>query len=251
MADEKEGAVVEEVKETKPAAGAQADPDKVPFSEHPRWKEVYGNLKEYKQYGSPREIEAKLNRAAELETAFAQAAREAAEAEAAAAKTPEDEKQEKIERQAQAQLRKLLPELEELENLKAANAARWNRLEQAAVGETRTLLKELGETDTKEEVLKMSDILADVIKNDPDLYAEYEINPRKAVRGAFDAFAARFKSAGERTAAAKRQNDRESAAKLPKAHGGGGEGGGGEVKPPTNLNEATKRAIERLKGMEF
>lgn len=253
MADEKEVKVEE--KEAKVAAdGAQSDDGKgVPFSDHPRWKEVYGAYKDYKRLGDPRDIESKLNEAASLKAAFEEAAREAAAEAAEASKTPDDKKQEELMKKARVEIKKLFPELDELAAMREAQQARWGRLEQSAIAETRDLLKEIGLPDTKEETLSMSDILADIIKNDADLYAEYEVSPRKAVRGAYDKFAKHFKTAGERSAAADKQKDREKAAKLPKAHGAGGgeESAGGKVEPPKNLKEATERAIERLKGMEL
>jgi hypothetical protein len=101
--------------------------------------------------------------------------------------------------------------------------------------------------------MEMSDILADVIKNNADLLAEYHINPKGAVRGAWKKWSAKFEKMTERGKAADKQKDRESAAKLPKAHGGGGggEAAEGAEGPPKTIAEATKRAAARLKGMEL
>ena len=101
--------------------------------------------------------------------------------------------------------------------------------------------------------MAMSDILADIIKNDAGLYSEYEVNPKGAVRGAFEKFSKRFQAKGDRAAAAAKQRDREAAAKLPKSHGSGGtgEGEGGGQGAPKTLAEATQRAMARLKGMEL
>lgn len=255
MAEElKQEGEVEPKVESAPAGGEKKPETKdVPFSEHPRWKEVYGGYKEYKQYGSPSEIGAQLERLAQLESAFEQAQAQAEAAKRAAAQTPDDQKKAQLEAQARAELKKLLPELNELEALRAAQDARNARLEAAAVSETKKLLADMGSPDEKEDVLAMSDILADIIKNDRELLSEYEVNPRQSVRGAFEKFAGRFKAVGERSATAKKQADREVAAKLPKAHGAGGSGGEGEgaKEPPKTLAEATKRAIERLKGVEL
>ena len=246
-----EGAVKDDAT-GKPAAGAQAE-EKLPFNEHPRWKEVYGAYSEYKKYGKPQDIEAQLNRAAELEAAFEEAARQAAAEADTASKTKAELADDEVMKQARKQIEKLLPELEQLREMQEAQQAQFARLEQAAVSETRKVLAEMGEGTDRADILAMSDILADVIKHDPELYAEYGVNPRQAVRGAFDKFAKRFGAKTELSEKAKTQKSRESAAKLPKVHGAGGDGGGDSKggDPPKSLKEATERAVQRLKGMEL
>jgi hypothetical protein len=236
------------------ADGAQSE-EKLPFSEHPRWKEVYGSLKEYKALGKPEDIETKLNRAAELESIYQEAQRLAAQETAQASKTTDERAAEDIQRKARAELFKLLPELQELEALKSAQQARNVRLERAATAETRDILKEIDEELTDQSVGSMSEILADIIKHDETLLAEYETAPRKVVRAAFDKFSKRFGGKSDRASTASKQKDRESAAKLPKAHGaGGGEESAGGGKAPgeiRTIKEASERAAARLKGMEL
>ena len=228
--------------------------EKLPFSDHPRWKEVYGSLKEYKSLGRPEDIETRLTRAAELESIYAEAQRLAAQEAVTASKTTDERAAEDVQKRARAELFKLLPELQELEALKSAQNARNVRLERAATAETKVLLKELDEDLTDQSLGSMSEILADIIKHDEDLLAAYETDPRKVVRAAFDKFSKRFAGKVDRVVSASKQKDRESAAKLPKAHGaGGGEesAGGGKTGEVRTIKEATVRAAARLKGMEL
>ena len=52
------------------AAGGEQSGKGVPFHEHPRWKEVHGELKEWKKLGgNPGEIAARLQEAQELKSA--------------------------------------------------------------------------------------------------------------------------------------------------------------------------------------
>jgi len=247
--------------ETKPAEGtkdatpgAQGDGKDVPFHEHPRWKEVYGAYQDYKKLGKADDIAARLREADELKTAVQDAIKTAEED---AKKTPDSKKSEADKKAARDVLRELLPEIDELQALKDGLQATWSRREHLALVETKKVMREmdLDPSDDKE-LNGVAEVLSDIIKNDRDLWAEYEVDPRAAVRGARDRLAkytAKSQSANDRSKAADRQAEREKTKTLPKAHGaGGGEAGGSEsTEPPKNLAEATKRAMARLRGMEF
>lgn len=238
---------------TKDAAGGDKPGEKkeVPFNEHPRWKEVYGELQDWKKLGaSPADISARLQEANDLKAALEQAATEVANE--TGQKQGEDAAN-KVYEQARAELRKLFPEIDRLSQVVAAHDARSQRLERAALTEQKKIMSAAGLDVTDRAVGGMSDILADIIKNDPDLAAEYDMNPRAAVRGAWDQYTSTVKSYVEREAAAKKQKDAETRRNLPRAHGGGGgEGASGGDKPPApakNLLEAEERVKARLKGM--
>lgn len=251
MAEEVKSEKVEGTKDA--AAGAQAD-DKskeVPFNDHPRWIQVYGELKEFKKLGlSPADLTTRLQEGQELKTAFEEAARQAADE--AGKKGGEDEAN-KVYKQAREELRKVFPEIDAIAKLQEAHDARYARLEKAALSETKKVLETAGLGTADKEILSLSDILADIIKNDDDLYAEYETSPKAAVRGAWEKYVERVRPAVERSIASSKQKDGETRKGLPKTHGsGGGEGGsaGKDAPEPKTLVEAEKRAMARLRGMQ-
>jgi len=233
-----------------PGSVKPADTGKeVPFNEHPRWKEVYGELQEWKKLGvSPTEATAKLAEGQELKAAFENAARQAVDE---AGKRGDDDRANEVYKMAREELRKVFPEIDAIAKLQEAHDARYARLEKAALSETKKVLETAGLGTGDKEILSMSDILADIIKNDDDLYAEYESSPKAAVRGAWEKYVERVRPAVERSIASSKQKDGETRKVLPKTHGsGGGEGGSGKTEPePKTLVEAEKRAMARLKGM--
>lgn len=238
------------------ASGGDQPGKEVPFNEHPRWKEVYGELQEFKKAGvNPGELQARLQEAEELKAAFAEAI-ELARQEEAKSKGPEIA--DANFRQARDVVRQLikdeLSEVSKIAKLEASITLRNQRLERAATAETKKIMASAGMEVNDKEVATMSDTLADIIKNDDDLYAEYEISPREAVRGAYEKFVAKFKTVGERAVKASTQRQREETRSLPKAHGPGGDSGGGGGKaltPAKNIAEATARAAERLRGADL
>lgn len=237
------------------AAGEQAGKE-VPFNEHPRWKEVYGELQEFKKAGvNPGELSARLQEAEELKAAFAEAIELARQEEA---KQKGAQAADQSFQQARAVVRKLIEEeltdIGKIGKLEASINLRNQRLERAATTETKKIMASAGLEVNDKEVATMSDTLADIIKNDEDLYVEYEIDPRGAVRGAYEKFVAKFKTVGERAAKAATQRQREDTRSLPKAHGpgGGSESGGGKtLAPAKTIAEATARAAERLRGADL
>jgi hypothetical protein len=235
------------------AAGSEQKPGEknVPFNEHPRWREVYGELQEFKKLGgSPADISARLQEAEELKATLEREAAAIANEKAQQGGTSKEVNA--VFEAARAELRKLLPEIDAIANIQAAQQAHYGRLEKAALSETKKVLDSAGLPTTADDITAMSDILADVIRNDEDLFAEYETNPREAVRGAWKQYIERVRPAVERQIAASKQKDRESLRTLPRAHGaGGGEAGGGGEKPPEpakTLKEAEARAMARLRG---
>ena len=221
----------------------------VPFNEHPRWKEVYGELQEFKKLGiSPADLTTRLQEGQELKAAFEEAARQAADD---AGKTGGEDEANKGYKQAREELRKVFPEIDRLAELLHANDVRYGRLEKAALSETKKVLEAASLGTSDKDVLSMSDILADIIKNDDDLLAEYDNRPRQAVRDAWTKYVETARPAVERSIASSKQKDAETRKILPKAHGAGGEGGGGEkaAPEPKTLIEAEKRAMARLRSM--
>lgn len=237
---------------TKDAAGGEkpGKTDEVPFHDHPRWKEVYGQLKEFKELGlSPTDLKTRLQEGQELKAAFEEAARQAADEEGKKGGSEDEVK--KVYKQAREELRKIFPEIDTIVEMRQEREVRNQRLERAALAETKKVLDSAGLETADKDVLAMTDILADIIKNDDDLLEAYYTNPRDAVRGAFKAYTAKVEAYVKREAAASKQRDAETRRGLPKAHGGGG-GLPGEGEKPApeakSLAEAEKRAIERLRG---
>lgn len=232
--------------------GEQSGGKEVPFNEHPRWKEVYGELQEFKKAGvSPGDLAARLQEAEELKAAFAEAIELARQEDA---KKHGDQVADANFQQARAWVKQLIAEeltdVSKIGKLEAAINLRNQRLERAATSETKKLMTAAGLDVSEKEVATMSDTLADIIKNDPELFDDYEIDPRGAVRGAYEKFVKKFKTVGERAAKAASQRQREDIRSLPKAHGpGGGDGGGAKAAgPPKTIAEATARVAERLRG---
>jgi hypothetical protein len=234
------------------APGAQGEKKEVPFNEHPRWKEVYGELQEFKKLAAdPGTLNARLQEANEIKVAFEEAV---ALAHAEQAKTEGQRKADESYKLARQELKKIFPEIDQLAGLQQAQQERWTRLERAAIGQTQKVMAAAGLDTSPGEIKSMTDVLADIIKNDADLHAEYDIDPRAAVNGAFEKFQAKFAKVGERASKAASQREREATRSLPRAHGSGGvETGGGEkaAAPAKNLAEASARVAARLKGMDL
>ena len=235
------------------ATGGEKPGDKtkeVPFNEHPRWKEVYGELQEWKKLGgSPKDINARLQEGAELKAALEAAASEVADD--TAKKGGSEAEVNKVYKAAREELRKVFPEIDAIAEIVKEREVRNQRLERAALAETKKVLEAAGLDAQEKDVLTMSDICADIIKGDDDLYELYFQNPREAVRGAFKSYTGKVEAYVKREAAAAKQKDGETRKGLPKAHGSGGEMGGSEKAQPEarTLADAEKRAIARLRGM--
>lgn len=219
-----------EITETAPD-GAQSDGDtnsSVPFSEHPRWKEVYGELKEAKaQLAYYQQLEAEAKAAA-----------------ATVAPTEEEREQDAARQEAMATLERLVPGIQKLpEIIKAletkereSQAARVER----AYEELGEIMKGAGLPTETGPVTKMAEQLNPILRDDPALMRLFESDPPAAVRKAWKRFVETVVTPLARGERAATQTKGASLSALPRA---GQPGGGGS---PTTKSGEIPRTIDDL-----
>lgn len=235
------------------AAGVRADEgDKAPEGElhkSDRWKEVYGENKQYKELGAVDDLRAKLQR---LDYYDQLAADASADAGREADVEPPTEDEAKAAKQAKAirkELEKVAPELANISSHDKVFNLYFASVEAGAAWETERLMKEAGLPSGERDLVEMSGVLADVIGRDKKLYLTYVRNPETAVNEAWKRVMTKF--GGTRAAAAAIQKDKEKLKGLPATHKGGGASGEGAKAPtePKTLDEAHARVRERLKTL--
>jgi uncharacterized small protein (DUF1192 family) len=235
------------------------DDDKVPFNEHPRWKQVYGENKEYKELGTPAELKEKLSQVSKVDEYEGYIAHLTEKIEKLEAKKDDDDPKtdkqrqfESLRKQARAELAKIAPEIDQIAaGQRASNE--WDTyyaaLERQAYKETASVLKAAGLESGTKDVNETAAILADLIGSDRDLYLEYRTNPREAVREAWGRLTKRYNV--ERGVKADIERDKKALEKLPKPHvGSAGTERGVTKGPAKNFRELEQRLTVRLKSMK-
>jgi hypothetical protein len=216
----------------------------VPFSEHPRWKAVYGDLKEFKTLGELNEVKAKLQRLDHYDQMIQEA-----RAHRADTKEPvTDEERELTTQRAKAreQLYEIAPELRDLltlgERARAQAEIAQRSTELRAETELKGTLKAAGIPITDASVKKYGNYLVNIIGNDPDLYAEYLGDPKAAVKEAWRRYA-EDSAPVSRPKIATTQQRGAALQGLPRGNqgGGGGTPGGGAAAPAQTLDELFKQ----------
>lgn len=224
--------------QTDATAGDKADSEgPVPRA---RFKEVTDQLAQYRDFGTPEELNEAL-------TELVYAKQRIAELEEKPKPTKAESKEVEDRKAEIARLRKELAEIApeipdaytEVQAMRAARA-------EIAWETTVDLMKQHGLGEKREDVTEMSTALAELLRSDAGLHRRYLVNPAKAVEQAFERMTTKFGEIGRRKAAAEAAKAREATKGLPRVHGGGGTGGGEPPKEAASLKEAQARARERM-----
>lgn len=233
--------------------GAASHEDQaVPFSEHPRWKEVYGDLKEFKTLGELNDIKAKLERLDYYDQMVAEV-----RANRAGTREPvsDEERDLKDQREkAREQLYQIAPELRELISLgelsKQQAMIQQRATEMQAEEALGDVLKTAGIPATEAAVKKYGTYLVNIIGTDQKLYAKYLSHPEAAVKEAWRRYTEDAVPLSRSKLAATQQKGAALNA-LPRAGQGGVSGGtGGPAAPPQSLDELFKQHRGALTGKE-
>ena len=226
--------------------------DKVPWHEDKRWKEFIAEkntLKDFKELGvTPGELKQRLQRLDYLDGLVKQAEEESRRQ--GEKVEPEDKERAKLIEKARKELRELAPELDEVATLKQRTDIIFTAAERKAMKTTKSIMEEHGLDTSPKSLNEMSEILADIIRGDEDLFYDYLTDTREAVKDAFGRFTKKFRDAAARQEAAEKEGKKEPLSKLPKTHtpGGGAETGGKPTGEPKDLKEASKMALKALRG---
>jgi hypothetical protein len=236
-----------------PAVEKPAEPitaDKAPENAIPyaRFKEVNEQRKQYERFGPPERVEQALSKLAYYEELERQAAEEAAQN----ADGKPDEKTAKDLADANQALHKIEPKLAKA--LAAGDEVEVARQARVIVGmsETSKICAEAGIEASKANVEKMSRYLKPIIEADPVIYAEWVLNPRQAVRSAYQAWQEDVTPTIERQMRAKQEADKQPLTKLPKAHAPTGSPPTGKtVNEPKTMKEAEASVKAKFARLEI
>ena len=230
------------------------DPDddtNVPWNKDRRFQDFIQKrktLKEYESLGTPEQI------AGYVQQLQSRVDKLEADREPREPKSDEQKQRETELKQARKQLREIDPDIEKIESLEQQIAAQNESLEIRAFDETASVMKAAGLSTAKDDVVGMSDMLANIIGNDRVLLAEYRGgNPREAVRLAWKKLGTIAKAAGsDRSAVAETQRTKEKQTNLPKPHGAAGTPGtpSRDTTTKRGLAGAFERSKSYLKGLE-
>ena len=258
VAGSKKGESAEEIFEGRAAdeTGEKETDAKLPFNEHPRWKQVYGENKEYKELGTPAELKEKLGKLSKVDEYESYIAHLNEKIEKLETKKDEDEPKsdkqkqfEQLRKQARAELAKIAPEIDSIAKQQTEWDIYYASLERQAYKETAVVLEKAGLSAGQKDVNETAAVLADIIGADQDLYLEYRTNPREAVREAWGRLTKRYNV--ERGVKADIERDKKNLEKLPKPHVGAGSSELGIPKEaPKTLKEAERRAKLRLASLK-
>lgn len=235
------------------ADGAQSDGDTgttVPFSEHPRWKEVYANLKEYKSLGStPEQIRAALDRLAYYDQLAEESKHSATDT---SVNDTDKQANEEKKQEALRVLEQLIPGIskfpEIMELMKTDARQLAASLEERAYDELHTLMASVGMPAKETDLTEMADLLVPLLKADAKLVTLYRTDPAAAVRKVWTKFAERAVVFTRKQSAA--QQDKGAALReMPRAHRGGGSlTSGAAPEPPKTIDEAIKEFRQSMRS---
>ena len=247
----------EELEDT--AAGGvtpDEDPDsKVPFHEHPRWKEVHGELKAFKALGATPEQILDLGREVqfyrELDARNKQDQRQEKRE-----PTEEEQEQEAQLKAARTALERVAPELKELGQLKQILAKiekqdkeRSESIDEQARGTLTSLMAKEGLRTDAEKVVSMTKRVNLMIQDDPKLLRLYTRDPSAAVTQAWGDYMADIDLIASRRSGARLEQKGSSLASLPRAQqGGGGAAATKGQAPAQTIDELFKRERGVLTG---
>lgn len=236
------------------AGGGQpeGDPDTgVPFSEHPRWKEVYPAYAALKAVGvNPEHVPGLLQ-----ELSYYRQLKEEAKAQAASGSPTEDEQelQAKIA-EGQKALERLVPGISKLpqvlEKLELAERYGQEARKERAYEELGTIMKGAGMPTEQAHLDAMADHLVPIIKADRKLALLFDTDPAASVRKAWKKFVDEVVTPLSRSDRAATQTKGTSLSALPRAGqgGGGGTPAGKGTAPPQTIDELFKQHKGLLTG---
>lgn len=243
------------------AAGGEtpdADPEsQVPFHEHPRWKQVHGELKSYKALGATPEQILELGRELqfyrELDARNKQSQRQESRP-----PTDEERQNEASMKAARAALEQVAPEIKEVGHLKQiltmlGHQAQQHResLDTQAHSALAGLMSQVGLPTADEQVVSMAKRMVPIIQDDQRLLQLYFRDPNAAVKQAWDAFTKDIDLIASRRQGARLQQKGASLSLLPRAQqGGGGSAPPRGEKPAQTIDELFKRERRFLTGKE-
>lgn len=235
-------------------AASQGQQD-VPFSEHPRWKEVYGELKGFKALGVTPEQIMELGQEVLSYREQAKAAKETA----AHPQTEEERDAEETSKAQRAELERIFPELKDLGRLKQMvktleDQAAQNRdaVDRQALTTLTSLITQAGLQASKEKVNSLAKRVSPIIQDDPALLQLYYRDPSAAVTKAWDMYCEDLDTITSRRTGAKLQQKGAALQSLPRGGQGGGVGATGTSAspPPKNIDELFRQNRGLLSGKE-
>lgn len=232
------------------------DPDgQVPFHEHPRWKQVHGELKTYKQLGVTPEQILELGR--EVQFYRELDARNKQEQRQESRPPTDDERQHEASlKAARAALEQVAPEIKEVGQLKQiltmlGHQAAQHResLDEQAHHALASVMAQSGLQTDGEKVVSMARRMIPIIQDDPRLLQLYFRDPNAAVTKAWDAFTKDMDLIASRRQGARLQQKGVALSLLPRAQqGGGGSAPARGEKPAQTIDELFKRERGTLTG---
>jgi len=246
----------EETEEQEPDVEEEAAEEEAPVKKgdgppegSKRWNKVYAGYKKGQQYehlGSPEEIEDELLR-------LRAEAKATAKLEDKGKETKESDELKTQRAEIRKKMREVEPGLEKLESAIASQDLYAESLRARAADAVVEQMEEAGQEVTRESHAALAGVLDSIISNDKRLYLTYVTSPEKAVKLAYEKFAAPLQADSERKQKASLLKGKENLKKLPKTHAassGTGASGAKQAKEPADVREAEKLFEEQLKQLE-
>ena len=214
-----------------------------------RWNKVYAGYKqaqEYGQLGSPQEIADKLTRLESIE----------AKIDRLDDKGKGDTKESDELKKQHADIRKKMwevqPNLAKLDSAVNAQDLYAESLRGRAADAVVEQMEENGQEVTRESHAALAGVLDSIIQNDKRLYLTYVTSPEKAVKLAYDKFAAPLQVDSERKQKASLLKGKEGMKKLPKTVRSSGDGSPAAKakEEPQDIRAAEKLFEEQFKQLD-
>ncbi len=232
--------------------GKADDKDKVPFHEHPRWKEVHGDRTAIREVIGDMTPDQLATAMRDLREFYAVV--NAPDADPEPKKDPvkpgsDEEKREELKKEAIVQLEALSPGITKSYG---RIDAQFKALSRRADRATSDIMKE-AKYDEKDRGW-LSKTIIEILNEREELWDDYITGSVKdAVKGAWRVLQERLRVEKDTDKRAEKLRAAKTSQTLPRTHRGGGSAdlaGGEPVKRPTNLKDAGKSALAKLEEAE-
>lgn len=211
-------------------------------------KTLKDRVQAYEQLGSPEEIATLKEKVGQIDTLNARIMELEHKREPGEAKTDEQKNLESFRAKAKAEIRDIDDGIVKGEQAHSRAEYTDSARERIALRATVAILKEHGMSASDDEVNEWGTLIAATIQNNEELSDTFLLNPKDAVRTAFERRVERFAALAQRKTDAQKQKDKEKITALPKSHGGGGGTDNKTIEPPKTVAEGVKRAMTIWRG---
>ncbi len=215
-----------------------------------RWNKVYAGYKQAQQYGelgTPQEIANELHRLRSIEATVAKLD------DKGKGDTKESDELKKQHAEIRSKMHDVIPGLKKLDSISDAQDLYTESLRARAADAVVEQMEEAGQEVSRESHAALAGVLDSIISNDRRLYLTYVTSPERAVKLAYEKFAAPLQVDAERKQKASLLKGKEGLKKLPKTQrqtSGDGSPSVKKAEEPKDIRAAEQLFAEQLKQLD-